>query len=86
MKRAMPEFSGIAVVIVAQVAPAVSSRLARLTGDEDAYAKAQQHLDDTVQSGQETEWLEQGVAGLARGRYSVPASELELPRNGRDAR
>jgi hypothetical protein len=100
------------------VAPAVSSRLARLTGDEEAYANAQLHLDDTVQAltsigfgasghlgshdplqatdealrefpadeivfvlrgGGQTEWLEQGVVGLARSRYSMPVSELELP-------
>jgi hypothetical protein len=30
------------------VAPAVSSRVARWTGDEEAYAHAQQHLDATV--------------------------------------
>jgi len=105
------------------VAPAVSSRLARLTGDEDAYASAQQHLDDTVDAltslgfeatghlgshdplqatdealrefpadeivfvlhgGRDTEWLEQGVVGLAQARYSVPVSQLELSRNGHD--
>jgi hypothetical protein len=105
------------------VAPAVSSPLARLTGDEAAYATAQQHLDDTVDAltslgfeasghlgshdplqatdealrefpadeivfvlhgGREAEWLEQGVVGLARARYSVPVSELEPSRNGQD--
>ena len=99
------------------VAPAVGSRISRLTGDEDAYAKAQGHLDDTVQAltnlgfdarghlgshdplqatdealrefpadeivfvlhgGDETAWLERGVVGLARDRYSVSVSELEL--------
>jgi len=105
------------------VAPAVSSPLARLTGDEEAYATAQQHLDDTVEAltslgfeakghlgshdplqatdealrefpadevvfvlhgSREAEWLEQGVVGLARARYSVPVSELEPSRNGDD--
>jgi hypothetical protein len=112
---------GRAAVFV--VAPAVSSRLARLTGDEEAYTNAQQHLEDTVRAltnlgfeasghlgshdplqatdealrefpadeivfalhgGDEAEWLEQGVVGLARSRYSVPVSEMELSRDGRD--
>jgi len=97
------------------VAPAVSSRVARWTGDEQAYAQAQERLDATVSAfaklgfeatghvgshdplqatdealrefpadeivlvlhpGNETEWIEQGVPELARGRYSVPVREL----------
>lgn len=97
------------------VAPAVSSRVARLTGDEEAYAHARESADATVRAltdlgyearghvgshdplqatdeglrefpadeivfvlggGDKTQWLEQGIVDLARGRYPVPVSEL----------
>jgi len=121
--RSLADGRGESRTAVFVVAPAVSSPLARLTGDEEAYATAQQHLDDTVQAlaslgfeasghlgshdplqatdealrefpadevvfvlhgSREAEWLEQGVVGLARERYSVPVSELEPSRDGQD--
>ena len=96
--------------------PPCSSRVARLTGDEEAYAHARESADATVRAltdlgyearghvelsdplqatdeglrefpadeivfvlggGDKTQWLEQGIVDLARGRYPVPVSELD---------
>jgi hypothetical protein len=103
------------------VVPAVSSRLARWTGDQQPYQDAEERLHATLQAlgvlglegtghvgshdplqaadeglrefpaeeivfalhpDSESEWLEQGVVDLGRGRYPVPVRELERRTDG----
>jgi hypothetical protein len=73
------------------VAPAVSSRVARLTGDEEAYAHAQGHVDGTVRALRELGYEASGHVGshdplqaTDEGLREFPADEIVFVLHGGD--
>jgi hypothetical protein len=61
------------------VAPAVSSRVARLTGDEEAYAHAQRHVDATVRALRELGYEASGHVGSHDPVQATDESLREFP-------
>jgi hypothetical protein len=79
---------GTSVVVVA---PAVSTRVARLTGDEEAYAHAQEHVDGTVRALTELGYEARGHVGshdplqaTDEGLREFPADEIVFVLHGGD--
>jgi hypothetical protein len=73
------------------VAPAVSTRVARLTGDEEAYAHAQEHVDGTVRALTELGYEARGHVGshdplqaTDEGLREFPADEIVFVLHGGD--
>ena len=73
------------------VAPAVSSRVARLTGDEEAYAHAQEHVDATVRALTDLGYEARGHVGshdplqaTDEGLREFPADEIVFVLRGGD--
>jgi hypothetical protein len=73
------------------VAPAVSSRTARLTGDEHAYGRAEEHLNETVAALQELGVEARGQVGshdpvqaADDGLRAFPADEIVFALHGGD--
>jgi hypothetical protein len=68
--------SGTSVFVVA---PAVSSRVARLTGDEDAYAHAQEQVDGTVRALTELGYEARGHVGSHDPLQATDEALREFP-------